>query len=312
MDILYFGAFGMAFSTIVNGGVQVLHNSLGWGGRRFLFIMWGFWWLDVVVAFVVTFWITHLMITQIDYTQQKAPVFWMFPVAPLTVASTCSDTLSDALFPIDPRKAWLTTVFSVIMLVVGLTLCMNFVTMHTEAYIVDGLPQGPAVISSIFPLAVFCQCAYSFLLLAGIFQQQLPLSWSQSQFLHSESTGPELYTICFAIGFALWAISTAWVVFAALAIGHIAFKGKLVFSPSWWSLIFPSGVYANMSIQLGIMADSNAFRFWGATCSCATFALWAYIAMRSIVIQAREEIKSFRPSGFKVASPEKISDIESQ
>lgn len=126
------------------------------------------------------------------------------------------------------------------MWVVGLTLSMNFITMHVESYIVHGLPQSPQVVSSFFPLAVYCQCAYSVLLLAISFQTQLPLEWSNAPFFRSAGAGEALYSICFAAGFALWAMSTAWLVFALMAIGHVARKGKLHFSPSWWSLIFPN------------------------------------------------------------------------
>jgi len=285
----------MAMSTIINGAVTILHNSWGWGGHRFIYVMWGFWWINVVIAFWVTFWISHLMITRIDYSTHKSPVFWMFPAVTLTVASTCSDTLSNALLPFDPRKAWLTTVFSVVMLIIGLTLAMNFVTMHVEASIVNGLPHSPQVVACIFPQAVYCQCGYSFLLLASSFQQQLPLSWSQSPFLTSESTGPALYSICFAAGFTLWAMSTAWLVFAMLAIGHVALKGKFTFSPSYWSLIFPSGVYANLSIQLGTMTESNVFRIWGAIYAWATFVLWIYIVVRSLSAQVKTELRFIRP-----------------
>lgn len=49
-----------------------------------------------------------------------------------------------------------------------------------------------------------------------------------------------LYAICFSLGFVLWAMSTGWLAFAGLAIGHVAMKGKLHFGPAYWSMIFPS------------------------------------------------------------------------
>jgi tellurite resistance protein TehA-like permease len=116
----------------------------------------------------------------------------------------------------------------------------------------NGVPDGPTVISGIFPLAVLGQSAYSFLLLAGLFKLQLPLQWeSSSEFLKLESTGPVLYAICFSAGFVLWAISTAWIAFAALSIGHVALKRNLTFGPAYWSLIFP-----NVGISLYILFRS--------------------------------------------------------
>jgi hypothetical protein len=79
LDSIYTGAFSMALSvstlslslfrhialryvqTVVSGSIQVIHTSWGWGGERYVHAIWGFWWLNVVVAFAVGFWVTHKM-----------------------------------------------------------------------------------------------------------------------------------------------------------------------------------------------------------------------------------------------------------
>jgi tellurite resistance protein TehA-like permease len=158
----------------------------------------------------------------------------------LTVASTVGNIVSAALYPYAPAEAWLTTIFSMVMLVVGLAYALKYIVMFLQRLIVSGYPTGLSIMSSFIPLGPLCQSGYSFLLFAENFQTQLPLTTGSSTFLRSELAGPILYAICLCAGFTLWALSTAWIVFTLLAIGHVVRREKIGFGPTYWGLIFPN------------------------------------------------------------------------
>jgi len=232
----------------------------------------------------------------------------MFPVVTLTVASTVGNVISAALFPYAPSEAWLTIIFSMVMLIIGLSYALKYFVMLLQRLIVSGYPTGLSIMSSFIPLGPLCQSGYSFLLFAENFQTQLPLTSGSSVFLRSELAGPILYAICLCAGFTLWALSTAWIIFTLLAIGHVVRRESIGFGPTYWGLIFPNGVYAGLSIQLGNMVEAPVFRVWGAIYACATFITWIYIVIRVIHRQYQEERRYFRPTLLEMAEsvPESV------
>jgi len=138
------------------------------------------------------------------------------------------------------------------------------------------------------------QSGYSFVLFAKGFQTQLPKPSSTSPFLRSELSGPILYAINLCAAFTLWAISTGWIVFAIMGVLQVARKEKIGFGPTYWALIFPNGVYAILSMELGDMVASRTFKVWGATIGVATLLTWLYIVIRVIHGQCKEELSFFR------------------
>ena len=58
---LYLGAMPMGFATMISAAVGVIYQSLGWGGVRFLYTLWGLWWVTIVVSIVVFFGELHIM-----------------------------------------------------------------------------------------------------------------------------------------------------------------------------------------------------------------------------------------------------------
>lgn len=58
---LYLGCFPMGFATLIIAAVGIVHNYFGFGGARFLYAMWGLWWLDVAISLVTCFGQLHVM-----------------------------------------------------------------------------------------------------------------------------------------------------------------------------------------------------------------------------------------------------------
>lgn len=58
---LYLGCFPMGFATLIISAVGIVHNYFGFGGVRFLYVLWGLWWLDVAVSLIMCFGQLHVM-----------------------------------------------------------------------------------------------------------------------------------------------------------------------------------------------------------------------------------------------------------
>ena len=58
---LYLGCYPMGFSTIISVAVGLVYEQEGFGGRGFIYFLWGCWWLDVVLSFASAFVLNHIM-----------------------------------------------------------------------------------------------------------------------------------------------------------------------------------------------------------------------------------------------------------
>ena len=58
---LYIGCYPMGAATLINVGFALLNTDWGWGGKGFLYALWGFWWADVIVSLLCAFPFVHVM-----------------------------------------------------------------------------------------------------------------------------------------------------------------------------------------------------------------------------------------------------------
>lgn len=58
---LYIGTFPMGVTTLINVSVDVVNSYFAFGGKRFLYFIWGVWWIDVAIS-VLCCWVgVHAM-----------------------------------------------------------------------------------------------------------------------------------------------------------------------------------------------------------------------------------------------------------
>ncbi|KAH9998989.1 voltage-dependent anion channel-domain-containing protein [Russula vinacea] len=58
---LYLSTFPMGAVTLIGVGTTVLHDQYGFGGRTFLFTLWGLWWVDIAVSFLCCWGLFYVM-----------------------------------------------------------------------------------------------------------------------------------------------------------------------------------------------------------------------------------------------------------
>jgi tellurite resistance protein TehA-like permease len=58
---LYISTFPMGGITLISVGTTVLYGHYGFGGRGFLFTLWGLWWIDVAISAMCCWGLIYVM-----------------------------------------------------------------------------------------------------------------------------------------------------------------------------------------------------------------------------------------------------------
>ena len=61
LQSLYISTFPMGAATLIGVATTVLHDQYGFGGRGFLFTLWGLWWVDVAISSLCCWGLVHVM-----------------------------------------------------------------------------------------------------------------------------------------------------------------------------------------------------------------------------------------------------------
>ncbi|KAJ3748718.1 voltage-dependent anion channel [Lentinula detonsa] len=279
---LFTGTFPMGACTLLSIAVSLISEKYRLGGKAFLYAMWGLWWLDVAISIICCWGMVHIMETSQKHSLQSMTAVWLLPVVTLIVASSTGGVISSVLQEYDPGYALFTQISSVFLVSIGLSLALMLLTIYIQRLIIIGVPQGGNVLSVFLPLGPTGQAGYSILLAGQYFKEALPLRHGGSTFMNDPSTGNILYVVCICGAFILWALASMWMLFALLAVCDELRKTHIPFRVNTWGLIFPNGVYANLTIALGSTFDSPFFRIWGAIYAVFTLLLWSFVAVKTV------------------------------
>jgi len=224
------------------------------------------------------------MITRQDHSLRMMLPVWLLPIVTLIVASSSGGVLSPPLEEFSAIHALITVAFSVFMVTIGLSLSLMIMTIYILRLVAYGYPDGATILSAFLPLGPTGQAGYAILLIGKNVQSLLPLNHGNSEILKASATGDTIYALCLCISFVLWSFATMWVIFALLGIQEVARESSIPFKLPFWGLIFPNGVYANLTIELYKTLDSSFFRVLGATYSVATLILWIGVFTRTVML----------------------------
>ena len=117
--------------------------------------------------------------------------------------------------------------------------------------------------SAFLPLGPLGQGGYS-LLVAGADLSIFFGDREGDQFPNLAITGDSLQIVLFCGSFILWSMGLAWIFIAFMTIFEVARKNKIPFGMAYWGLIFPHGVFAMLSVQMGHTLNSMFFKVFGA------------------------------------------------
>lgn len=308
---LYLGTFPMAAATLLTVSTTAVRETFGLG-RSFVYTLWVLWWVDVVISIACFCGTLHMMKGRQEHPLESMTLRWLLPVVTLIVVSSAGGVIAPVITAYSPSGALITVTFCVCMVSVALPVVMMMLTIYLLRCMVYGYPQGSLILSSIFPLGPFGQSAYAILLIGSALRSIIPESFGDAQGLFQSATTPIIVqTFCVMIALALWAFETMWLVFALLAMRHaVNNEGRFSFQLSFWGLIFPNGVYANITIILGSTFSSNFFRVFGAAYAVATFLLWLYVFVQTVRVLPSGRIFESSPDEKEIAE-ESVSNTVS-
>ncbi|KAH0827620.1 voltage-dependent anion channel [Lanmaoa asiatica] len=305
---LFVGAVPMGFATLINIALD-MNQETGFGGLGFLYFLWGCWWIDSIVSFLCAFGMVYAMSNVQAHSFSKMAAVWLLPVVTLIVASSTGGLLSTALHPQSLTLALLTTGISFTMVTIGLTLAMMMITVYLARLIVYGPPDANLILSAFVVLGPLGQGGYSLLVNGANIAALLPVH-NSGEFPMSSVSGQLLYSFCFCMSYILWSMGICWIFIAILSIFSVLKQsGTPCFGLAYWGLIFPNGVFALLSVQLGNVLDSGFFRAFGALWSCVVFLLWITISIRTVPALIDRSIFNAPCLAAAPASPPK-SDVE--
>ncbi|KIY64070.1 hypothetical protein CYLTODRAFT_457565 [Cylindrobasidium torrendii FP15055 ss-10] len=269
---MFTGTFPMGLATILSASVQLVNQDFNVGGKALLYTLWGLWWMDSALSVVCCWGILHMMKTTQNHTLDAMSAVWLLPGATVIVAASVG--------------------VSLFMLCVGLTMAFMILTVYLLRLILHDIPSGAGALSVFLPLGPMGQGGFAVLLMGQYFRDFVGTTDGangESDFLGQPDTARIVYIACVCLAFCLWSLATMWAVWAVMGIQQ-ALRAKIEFKIGAWGLIFPNGVYANLSIALADTLDSPFFRVYGAVYGAGVILLWACIAARTLVAVYSKEI----------------------
>ncbi|EJF65271.1 hypothetical protein DICSQDRAFT_79277 [Dichomitus squalens LYAD-421 SS1] len=281
---LFLGTYPMGAATLINVAVGVIYTEDGFGGKPFLYTLWAFWWVDVALSVMSAYGIVYLMFTRQKHALESVTAVWLLPVVPLVVISSSGGVLAAPLVNYSASNSLITLVISTALVIMGLTLAFMMLSLYFLRLAIYGVPRGGGVVSVYIPLGPLGQGGYSILLLGAGFNSILPLHHGSSAVLRLETVGQIIEVATLGLALTLWSMASLWLVYGAIATIDVIWHEKILFRQAFWSLVFPNGVYANLTIQLYRVTDWTFFRVWGAIYALATLILWAWVFVRTCVL----------------------------
>ncbi|KAG1751529.1 voltage-dependent anion channel [Suillus paluster] len=278
---LFMGAFPMGAATLINIAL-VAHQEWNFGGIGFLYTLWGCWWLDSIVSYLIAFGMLHAMMVEQKHTLESVNTLWLFPVVTLIVASSTGGLLSTALKAQSMKFAIWTALFSLTMVFIGLSLALMVITIYLARLIANGPPEKPLVLSAFLASGSLSQGGYSLIINGQNLSEILPL-YVPGTFPEVAAAGQMVFSFCFCGAYILWSMGICWIIISSSSIFSVLKKeGSIPFSITYQGLIFPNAVFALLSVQLGNVLNSGFFHGFGAAWTVIVFILWLSIFARTI------------------------------
>ncbi|KAI0661332.1 voltage-dependent anion channel [Cubamyces menziesii] len=277
---LFIGCFPMGAATLINSALNI-NQDWGFGGKGFLWTLWGFWWLDSAVSYAIAFGMLYTMMVRQDHSIQRMTAVWLLPVVTLIVASSTGGLLSHAILPHSTTIALVTTGFSFTMVIIGLGFALMMITVYLLRLITHGPPDPALILSAFITLGPLGQGGFSLLVNGQDLSEILPLHMGD-EFPTVQLAGQMIFAGCFLGAYILFSLGVAWILLAVISISHVRASSEIPFSMAYWGLIFPNGVFALLCVQLAKVLNSPAFRAIGTAWTGVVFLLWISVFLRSI------------------------------
>ncbi|KAF7330300.1 Sulfite efflux pump SSU1 [Mycena venus] len=268
---LFIGAFPMGAATLINLSLT-MNQKYSFGGPGFLYTLWAFWWLDCAISLFTAVGMIFVMMTKQQHSLGQMSALWLLPVVTLIVASSTGGLLAAALAH-HTTYASLTTAVSFSLLLMGLSLALMIITVYLMRLVVYGPLDASLVFSSFIILGPLGQGGFSMLVNAqNLDRIPLPVPLSPGA----------IQTMCFCAAWALWSMALIWLCISLCSVGSVLRRQSVPFSVAYWGTIFPNGVFALLTVELGEVLESPTLNYLGAIFSVLVCLLWLFVFAKTI------------------------------
>ncbi|KAJ7116390.1 voltage-dependent anion channel [Mycena epipterygia] len=268
---LFIGAFAMGAATLINIAL-VAHQSYSFAGPGFLYTLWAFWWLDSAISLLTAVGMIYVMMTKHQHSLEQMSALWLLPMVTLIVASSTGGLLATSLAAL-PTHASLTTAVSFIMLLMGLSLALMIITVYLMRLAIHGPLDANLILSSFIILGPLGQGGFSML----VNSQNLA-----ALRLGASLSAEAIQSVCFCVAWLLWSMGLIWLCIAFCSLYSVLHRQTVPFSVAYWGTIFPNGVFALLTVELGSVLDSPVLNYLGAIFSLLVFMLWIFVFVKTV------------------------------
>ncbi|KAH8803693.1 malate permease [Xylogone sp. PMI_703] len=268
-EILFFGAYSMSLGTIINMIVFVCVPA--WG-HPWPTIAWALWIFNATVAIVISFTLPFIgMNHPTEGVLQEMTAVYLFPFLATVVAAGTGSIVSDVL---PSHHALWTLLVSYMIWGMGVPFAMIILVIYYQRLAIYKLPPKESVVTAFIPVGPLGLGGFGILQLGKVAMKVFP----QTHTLHPLA-GDVLYVVGFLVAIIMWGFGMIWLLFAILT----AYKLRpFPFNMSWWSCIFPLGVYATSTKLLGQELPSKFFQILSIILSVCVLFLWILVSFKTI------------------------------
>ncbi|KAF2644526.1 hypothetical protein P280DRAFT_173589 [Massarina eburnea CBS 473.64] len=267
----YQAAPAIAYLTLV---AQVsLTCSTAWG-HRFTILAYVLWWIGLVWTVTLCSW-SVLFLSKYHFTENKRlPPAIFFPLIGVITQGTVGGLVVNYSAGLSATLAIPIIIVSFMLIGYSFFLSIMYYTIYFHQLLTVGPPQKATIPSMVVTIGPLGQFATSIQLLGtAASSKRLFADYNQGTFL-TASAAESLTTICVVLALMAMGFGFLWITVAWYHVVESLVKRQLPFSLTWWSLIFPIGVYTTALLNLSKAMDSSGFR--GLTAALLVFLLIVY------------------------------------
>lgn len=277
----------MAFVTIVN---MICFVCVTAWGQPWAYIALAFWWIDIVLAVLVSLGMLFFMFTRQQQTNETLSPSWLLPIVACVVAAASGSVVAEALAPYNPQLARATLIAAYVVWGLGVPLAFMVIPLVIYRFALGGPPDATHIGSVFLPLGPCGQGAYGIINM-GVVARKLAYSGTSivakiggNGALRIADT---LYAAGLVTGLILWGLALAWYILGmGLFLRQIKKQPSLLtegFGLGLWALTFPIGVFGTSTIALGNELESTAFKVIASFIAVQVILTWMFVSVVTVV-----------------------------
>lgn len=268
-------------------------------GKHWAYLALAFWWIDIVVAVVVSLGMLFLMFTRQEHNNTTLAPTWLLPIVACVVAAASGSVVAEALSPFNPALARGTLIASYVVWGLGVPLAFMVIALVIYRFATGGPPDSGAMGSVFLPLGPCGQGAYGIINM-GVVARKLAYSGTALVPNHGGvealRIADTMYAAALVVGLVLWGLALAWYLLGmSMFLDHLRRKPTLLtegFTVGLWALTFPVGVFATATISLGHEFDSTALKVIAAFLSIQVILCWLYVSVLTVAKALKGKLRA--------------------